>query len=228
MTGSLYALSVVILANSSVMKVTPLHSSGGELYCFAPVYDFQEIITGERVAHLFLLVNRGSTSAKIVDIQSSCNCTIAAEGLIGKTIPPGKWLGVPVQFDSRGVLGRVHKELSIRWSGDVGGIVKVSVSGNVVQKFVVSPNRLNYGVVSRENVSIRRVLVRSLASQHLDVKKLYSDSSWLSVHTDVHSIDTLSIHAIARAPSQLGRHEARLLVQLNDQLVVIPCVLVSE
>ncbi len=70
-------------------------------------WDFGQVKEGQIVKHVFTLKNESRKPVRILDINSSCGCTVseAEKTLLG----PGESTAIEVKFDSRGYSGPVKQ-----------------------------------------------------------------------------------------------------------------------
>lgn len=80
------------------------------------VWDFGEIIEGERVVHTFKFKNVGNNHLSINSATASCGCTIPEWPK--EPIPPGGEGSIKVQFNSNGKVGTQHKDITIISNAD--------------------------------------------------------------------------------------------------------------
>jgi len=74
-------------------------------------HDFGKIIEGESVSYDFTFTNTGKTDLVIIDVSTSCGCTVPS---YPKTaIRPGQGASVKVAFNSRGRRGMQTKNVVV-------------------------------------------------------------------------------------------------------------------
>ncbi len=75
------------------------------------VWDFGNIVDGERVIHTFKFTNVGEGDLLISSCTASCGCTIPEWPK--EPIPPGGEGSIKVEFNSTGKSGNVTKDITI-------------------------------------------------------------------------------------------------------------------
>src|SRR5437868_252451 len=105
-------LSVLIIAFLLVKGFTTVSAqtatAGAVITWEQDVYDFGEIIAGEKVEHTFRFSNTGTEPLVITNVQVTCGCT-TPKGWPRDPIAPGKKAELVVQFNSTGKIGRQNK-----------------------------------------------------------------------------------------------------------------------
>jgi hypothetical protein len=75
------------------------------------VYDFGEIVQGEKVNHSFTFKNTGNNDLLISSAQGSCGCTVPTWPK--NPIKPGETGKIDVEFDSNGKQGKQNKTVTL-------------------------------------------------------------------------------------------------------------------
>ncbi|CAG0968466.1 MAG: DUF1573 domain-containing protein [Bacteroidetes bacterium] len=75
------------------------------------VYDFGEIVQGEKVNHSFTFKNTGNADLLISSAQGSCGCTVPTWPK--EPIKPGETGKIDVEFDSNGKQGKQNKTVTL-------------------------------------------------------------------------------------------------------------------
>lgn len=93
------------------------------------VWDFGTITDGERVSHTFKFRNTGKSDLIISNATASCGCTIPVWPK--KPIKPGEEGEIKVEFNSKGKIGNVTKDINvIANTNPVQTILKIKVQVN--------------------------------------------------------------------------------------------------
>ena len=74
-------------------------------------YDFEEIIEGDKVTHIFKFKNTGNEPLEITNARGSCGCTVPEWPK--DPIAPGKKGEIKVVFNSKGKRGKQTKTITI-------------------------------------------------------------------------------------------------------------------
>jgi len=124
--------------------ITPLISFADEikgmaapaLYLPKKSIDLGSAMQGAVAHGKFTIANRGSAPLEILELKSSCGCTVAE--LETKTIKPGEEVTVHVSIDTAGKVGQIRKSISIK-SNDpasqdakVGAYITVNIADHQV------------------------------------------------------------------------------------------------
>ena len=105
-------------------------------------YTFDEVLEGEIVSHAFVIENKGSVPLEILDIRTSCGCTMASRP---NAIEPGSSGQIEVKGDTRGYGGHgfdksitvytndpLSPELHLRLMGPVGLFARIEPNRRIV------------------------------------------------------------------------------------------------
>jgi len=74
-------------------------------------HDFGQVKEGEKVTHVFELLNTGKADLLIQSVNPSCGCT--APKYDKKPIRPGRKGTIEVAFDTKGRPGKQHKTVTV-------------------------------------------------------------------------------------------------------------------
>lgn len=117
-------------------------------------YDFGIVLPGQKMEHLFRIINKGKEERVIERVKTSCGCTAAIAS--GKNIKPGKEGGVKVIYDaSKGPAGKFQKTVQVFIQGEKEP-VELSVRGEVKNNFdpetspviSVTPEKIDLGEIA--------------------------------------------------------------------------------
>lgn len=75
------------------------------------VFNFGTIIQGDKVKHKFKIKNTGKKDLLILDMRSSCGCTVVEK--LEKPISPGQEDFIVVEFDSKDKIGDQSRKIAI-------------------------------------------------------------------------------------------------------------------
>jgi len=95
----------------TIRQANPADSIFAEIHTEMSSFDFGKLTQGEIVNHSFTITNTGNKELIIENIETSCGCAIAK--LTSKTIAPGKSSKVEVTFNTKGLIGKQVKSVTI-------------------------------------------------------------------------------------------------------------------
>ena len=93
------------------------------------VFDFADMLQGDRISKKFFFKNSGSEPLMILNVQTTCGCT--ASEWPKSPIPPGDSSSILVTFNSAKKQGRINKVITV-YSNARTPEEKLKISGNVV------------------------------------------------------------------------------------------------
>jgi hypothetical protein len=92
------------------------------------VFDFGEVLEGDKVTHLFSFTNTGTAPLLINEAKSSCGCTVPEWPR--QPIPPDSSGTITVTFNTAGKPGNQSKQVTI-FANTFPNEHKLTVRGNV-------------------------------------------------------------------------------------------------
>lgn len=115
---------VVVPAQAQILSTTPVppansgqHTAGADetLSMLETIHDFGKIPQGRPVTHVFEVVNKGTDSLKIDNVQASCGCT-TPEWERNKVQAPGQKTAITVGYNAASE-GPFTKFITITYNG---------------------------------------------------------------------------------------------------------------
>lgn len=79
-------------------------------------YDFGEVTSGEKVAHVFTFTNTGDEPLTLTNAKGSCGCTVPQWPR--RAIQPGETASMTVEFNSRNKRGKRNQKVTITANTD--------------------------------------------------------------------------------------------------------------
>jgi hypothetical protein len=110
-TGML--LMLVACKNSTNNEASNSTGNSGAPYMYfkEETYDAGKINQGDKVTHVFVVENRGRKDLQILNVQTSCGCTVPTYDQ--RPVAPGKSAKIEVVFNSYGKVGTQNKEITV-------------------------------------------------------------------------------------------------------------------
>ena len=115
----------------------PARSPGPRIVFEQPIHDFGEVKRGAPVEYSYIFTNMGAETLQVLEVKPGCGCTTA--GTWDKEVPAGKTGRIPVQFNSAGFSGAVHKIVTVTFNDPAQSNVVLQLSGNVWTPVEVNP-----------------------------------------------------------------------------------------
>jgi hypothetical protein len=113
--GLLVGLVLVMFAcnsrNNGQSSANVGSSDSAYMYFKEEEYDAGKVVQGEKVTHTFVVENRGKKDLQIIDIQTTCGCTVPKYSK--SPIASGKSANIDVVFDSSGKSGMQNKGITV-------------------------------------------------------------------------------------------------------------------
>ncbi|MDP2923044.1 MAG: DUF1573 domain-containing protein [Candidatus Omnitrophota bacterium] len=96
---------------------------------FSYVYDFGKVKEGRVLKHNFVLKNKSKKTLNIVNVNTSCGCTVSK--VKQKVILPGKSTSIKVQFNCKGYSGPVSQHVYIHTDNSENPLLQFTVKAEV-------------------------------------------------------------------------------------------------
>ena len=95
----------------TVVKNGEKDAGAAYMYFKEEVYDAGKVTQGEKVTHTFVVENRGKKDLQILNVETTCGCTVPTYDK--KPIAPGKTADIVVVFNSEGKSGKQNKGITV-------------------------------------------------------------------------------------------------------------------
>ena len=95
------------------------------------VYDFGEVMQGEKVKARFEIKNTGDVDLKIFEVKPSCGCTLA--DYTEEPIAPGKMGWIEAEVDTKDIVGTTTKTVTLMANTQPTAI-PLTIKGKVLSK----------------------------------------------------------------------------------------------
>jgi hypothetical protein len=100
-------------------------------------HDLGRLLSGSVVKHDFIFTNTGKANLSVTNVLSSCGCITSTNW--SREIPPGQQGRIPFSFNSTGMVGDLHRTLSISTNDPTQPSVMLIIKGTVWQKIQLTP-----------------------------------------------------------------------------------------
>ena len=168
------------------------------------------LLQEEEVRPPLELVNRGTNNVLITGVSSTCGCTVVPESFLGKVIPAGGHVAVPLSYHAGRADGPVSARVQV--IGEREGrreTAWVQLRGEVVAELTVEPKVVDFGVLSPGEERTRLVAIRPKACTNLVVRSARSNRLGFEVMlgetTASASNDATSLTVKCKSPLTSGR-----------------------
>lgn len=94
------------------------------------VWDFGKAQAGQKLEHVFDILNDTGRPMQIREVTSSCGCTVSE--VSKKDLAPGDAAQVKVTFDTQGYRGFVEQFVYVNTDSELKPLVKLSVKAEVL------------------------------------------------------------------------------------------------
>jgi len=128
----LFTTVFVITAGQENTKVdAPAASPSSKAKIFVPntAWDWGYMPKGIKVSHTYKIQNVGEDTLKITSVKPSCGCTSAP--LKKNNLAPGEIVDLEVSFDSKNMMGKVNKSVTVSSNDPASPSLALTFSANV-------------------------------------------------------------------------------------------------
>lgn len=143
----------------------------------SPIFDFGVQPQGERLKHVFTLLNNTRSAVKIIEYRTSCTCVVAGEEEPRNlTIAPGARFQVPLSFTTGNEQSRASGRALVYYrkegsdsAGEIGQLALV-VRAEVTPDYRLLPEIIDFGVVDGLSVSEPKRVFEVTPAANVDLK----------------------------------------------------------
>ena len=161
-------------------------SSLAHIVAFEPErHELKAMQQNETRVSEFRLVNRGEETLKLVSVRTTCSCSVPPEGLQGKVLKPGDFLGVPIRFESGDRSGRVESSSDFRLESLTHPgqyyVVQATIIANIIEEFSYEPSSVEFGVLRPGEAREQSILVKAENGSEFELLNCESNLKSLQV-----------------------------------------------
>jgi hypothetical protein len=148
---SLMLASALGIIPSGLAQTNLPTATGARITFAAPDFDFGKVDSGTPVKHDFIFTNTGDQVLEVTGVRPGCGCTTAGDW--DKKVEPGKTGKIPIQFNSSGYGGPVHKTVFVTCNDSTRSNLTLNVQGTIWKVFDVSPMYAVFNVSPEEQTN---------------------------------------------------------------------------
>lgn len=142
--------------SATAAQETPVAVPGPHIAFDKAAYDFGKVESGELVKHTFFFTNTGNQTLEVREVRPSCGCTTA--GAWDKQVEPGKFGSIPVQFNSAGYSGGVHKSVTVVCNDSINSNLFLQITGTAWKPIDLTPAFISFSFGPDFQISDSRVV----------------------------------------------------------------------
>ena len=178
-------LGLVLSLFSMIFISNVLCASEPRLSFDTQVYDFGKVIDGETVVYSFQFTNTGSVPVRLLEVRSSCGCTVAEYNR--SVIEPNQFDEIQIEFDSTGRLGRTNKNVYVTYanSNDTSerNNIVLRITGEIEALIKVNPPFINFREITNGGTvtsSVELTLNRN-AGSNFQINSINTEYDFITV-----------------------------------------------
>ena len=142
------------------------------------VHDFKEVSPTSELDAVFNITNTGNAPLEIIDIKTSCGCTVPSIGK--RLLDPGESTVFKVHLRPPNVAGLVDKKVTIKTNDPAIPTIVVSLLANVVLELSIEPQFVRFENVLRSDQATRDIVLVPKDAEKFKITGIVSDSPYLS------------------------------------------------
>ena len=187
-----------------------------EIFFESPDFDFGKAYKGDKVEHVYKLVNRGKATLEIKKVKPSCGCTAAV--LSNNTVLPGETGEVKATFNTGSYGGKVKKTISVLSNDPNTSNYKLTISGEVIEEISFNPKNINFGNFRADNQSVKtvKVSVKSQSGPDFKIVKVTSSKPFVEVSATEDRKGEYTITGTLKDHHEIGRFSGKIFLETNS------------
>lgn len=179
-------------------------------------FDFGNVPRGAKAEYSFKLTNKYQEDVHIVDVRSSCGCTLPRVKQGQDTLRTYQEGEIICAFDTRSFIGPKSAVVTVVFDKPFYGEMQLNVQGNIRSDIVTEPGEIQFGEVDRGSSQETTVSVKYVGQKNWEIKDVRSANKHLGVSL------TKSAEAGAIAYTmQVRLKETAPAGPFNDQIVLV-------
>lgn len=140
-------------------------------------HDFKTVARGAKVEHTFTVENIYEEDMQIVDVRTTCGCTVAK--VSKRTLKTWEKAEIVAQVDTRGFYGRKDSTLTVVFGGQFPAEVQLHVHSYIRSDIVFQPGSVQFGSVAEGTALARKVTVSYAGRSDWEIEKAESPNPHL-------------------------------------------------
>jgi hypothetical protein len=133
-------------------------------------HDFGRVLQGDKVSYRYEVTNQGNAPLQIKEVRPDCGCTYSVVGKL--RLEPKESTFINVQFDSAGMMGTVHKSVSIVSDDSLKPITQLTFEVSVAREVMASTSMVIFNEVSRTGSAASSIYLESWNDNPLTVTNI--------------------------------------------------------
>ncbi len=130
----------------------------------APVFDFGEMDSDQKVANEFLIKNVGDEPLVISDVKTSCGCTVAK--LEKNTLNPGEETKISASLNLKGKQGPQSKKITVMSNDGQQPNYYLEFTGVATPTIMIVPKLLTFGQIKDNELHTQSLTIKSMKADH--------------------------------------------------------------
>jgi len=125
-------LRLAIIINLLLAAPVLAQDAGSKIETTLNEWDFGVVKQGEILVHDFELRNQTRKTLNIVNIHTSCGCTVSKAGK--KSLRPGEKTKIQVSFNTKGYFGKTKQYAYVNTDDSDNMIIRFTIKAEVIKE----------------------------------------------------------------------------------------------
>lgn len=188
------------------------------------VWDFGQKWYGEPASTEIKLKNVGDAPLKIIQVRTSCGCTVAkppkGTSWNGLMMQPGEELPLKLSYNTKKVRAKVSQTVTLTTNDPHNPTVQIQVKGGIKQLFQVAPtNRVTFAGLERNTEQTREVTLTSNVKEpvKLEIKGMSGNPPFEAKLEPIEEGKTYKLIVKTVPPLKLGSNATVITLSTDNE-----------
>lgn len=181
-------------------------------------YDFGEVRQGDRLEQTFRLRNNGKVPLEILNVKTSCGCTVAKTAT--EKLLPGESTDLQVVFDTASFSDRTSKTVYVSTSDPVRPTTAITLKADIRPEVVLEPAIIDFGALVPGESKSSAVQLRNQGRKSFNVQRVESTVAGVGLEYRAGSVapgDAFRLNVTVKGPNRGERLGGYVLIYTDRE-----------
>lgn len=140
--------------------------------------DFGDIYYSKKVSREIQILNSGSQTLAITDIETFCSCTKAK--ISSKSIAPGTNAVLTLTFDPKVFQGKISKAIRVKSNDGSSSATPIMFTAKVYKLLEVTPDYVFFGVFPADSTATKTMKLKNVSPGTLKILRLTAKDRYIN------------------------------------------------
>jgi hypothetical protein len=187
--------------------------------------EFGKVAEGEVLTHVFNFTNEGKGPLHILKLEPSCGCTSVL--LSEKTVAPGQIGRIEVTLHTRGLYGRLIKEIGVVSNDPESPRVRLRLQALIVPELAISERSVFFGSIPAGQGATKEIFIEIPPEKDIEILSVKSTNQSVTVKlVPIPNTDNKRLRLVlTQVPeAKVGYHFGSIVLRttstINPQLMI--------